>query len=65
MGHFIDSKSDQLKAFIIDHLGLILLCIVLVCVVMGFVVYEWKLKLEKQIADLDEKATAIIERLDD
>lgn len=63
--HFIDSTRNQLDAFIVDHLVDILLLVAVLCVVMGMAVYEWKMKLEKQLENLDEKATNIIERLDD
>lgn len=63
--HFIDSLRTQLDAFIVGHLVEILLLVALVCVVLGMAVYEWKMKLEQQLEDLDEKAVSIIERLDD
>ncbi len=61
----IARKQDQINAFILDHLSIILLLIALVCVNLGIAVYEWKMKLEKQLESLDEKATNIIERLDE
>ena len=61
----IGRKQDQINAFIIDHLGIIILFVAVVCAVLGMAVYERKMKLEKQLESLDEKATNIIERLDD